>query len=262
MSYSYVIYLVFRDLEDYENKLHKFKTALKKIGIRKWNDLSEENKKIYHSDYDKTFHYVNLYRIKYEDLIKFVPIGKHTAFSKVLIQFRGKLDKYYANKPTISLWIDDFIIEEDDVSNLKIFYELAKTICLEVDPHIALTGLTEDNQINAKLEYYYDLYNFCLKCEDISEIFTKENQELIKKIKKILPKEKLLNILKKYSIEFFSGGEGFGVIKGKKGSEIIDHYGYVWFPRYFVRREVRKLGIELDYDNFVDKLPEKFKEVQ
>ncbi len=140
----------------------------------------------------------------------------------------------------------------------------------KLEPLLAYGGIggyIEDRLLNAEFEYYSDPYFLCLEPivpledepGDYDFLFNEKNHETIEKIKKVLPKKELLLLLKKYSAALIQGKQGAGVIRNG-----FDEAECIWRPRYFLRKAIREIGIDLSegftelyyYDFHLKKEPE------
>jgi len=253
MSYTYMFILFFKNKEYYYNKKNKIDIVMKNY-FKKWDGLDDFYKEIYKENYYKGKYFIKLNaKTTFKDhTVKIQPHYYDCSF-RFFEEDRRK-------KPYLLFQIEDFKINDDYDHNIVILNNFVKDLCISADAFIAF-WLDYPNK--SDIEYYEDPYYFCLNLNNDDSIFEKENINFINKIKKFLSKERLIEILKEYSVEVFYGENGMGVIKGKRdnnGNKI--RFSELWFPRYFIRKKIRDSDIELSYDGNLDNLPEKFREVK
>ena len=154
---------------------------------------------------------------------------------------------------------------------LNKFLEIVGKAASKVYPRLAYWNITgvayHEILLQSGFEYYSEPYFFCLepRITDPSTdsqvarfIFDKQNLDKIEEIKKELPKDELLAILKKHSEKLILGQAGVGIIK-----ELGHDSSYT---RYFVRKAVREKNIYLQesftelvyYDYHINDNPEKY----
>ena len=133
---------------------------------------------------------------------------------------------------------------------LNKFLEIVGNAASKVDPRLAYWNTTgamyHEILLDSEFEYYSEPYFFCLEpriTDPSSEsqvtrfIFDKQNLDKIEELKKELPKDELLAILKKHSGKLILGHAGVGIIK-EPGHDSS-------YTRYFVRNAVREKNIYL-----------------
>ena len=156
---------------------------------------------------------------------------------------------------------------------LNKFLEIVGNAASKVDPRLAYWNTTgamyHEILLDSEFEYYSEPYFFCLEpriTDPSSEsqvtrfIFDKQNLDKIEELKKELPKDELLAILKKHSGKLILGHAGVGIIK-EPGHDSS-------YTRYFVRNAVREKNIYLQesftelvyYDYHINDNPAKYSE--
>ncbi|MFH1664122.1 MAG: hypothetical protein ABH986_04930 [archaeon] len=128
---------------------------------------------------------------------------------------------------------------------LKIIQESIQKIQPDI-AYFAREGLTD-----SEYEYHSDPYYFCLEAVDYTDekykaeenLFLKEKNKKIEEIKKVLPKEELFELIKKYSDKTIEQNNNLIVIRD--GSKYPYKIANDVYPRYFIRKELRKRGIKL-----------------
>ncbi len=104
----------------------------------------------------------------------------------------------------------------------------------------ALSKEVTENISEALFEYYSDPYYFCFELK-ARYLFLDELKDEINKIKKVLPKKELTELIKKNARKPILIGKGIGILKTKYGA-----YEEPVYPRYFIRKELRKRGMQIE----------------
>lgn len=191
-------------------------------------------------------------------------VAKNAYETVTLVQSRSKSDCY--NK---LVWHSNISRREDGYYNGtdgkcindKLFSAVEKSLQI-FKPKFALLDDISGEITKCWFEYHSDPYMFCLEPEiefDARHNFTgsyKNEKTLnakLAEIKKALPREKLIELLKKHSDKIFINMDGgVGVFRNLSGRASPGSYGSEVYPRFFIRKAVRAAGVSLD-----DGAPEK-----
>lgn len=167
----------------------------------------------------------------------------------------------------------DPVIKYSNNPDILLFYEIFFEACKYFGPTLAYADETKDDERPCMdwAEYYKDPFLFCLepplfisgeKKDDLDRFFNDfiRNKNVIAKlneIKKVMSRDKLIDLIKKYSGQIKYSGKfvesddgGVGILK--------NDYPQAAYPRYFIRRELRKRGIQLE-DGLAEKYAKKLK---
>ncbi|MFH1072989.1 MAG: hypothetical protein V1743_06180 [Nanoarchaeota archaeon] len=154
---------------------------------------------------------------------------------------------------------ENFVTQElfsrhsQDYYPLKKVIDLSKKAAVQLIPSQLLCGYFMDEPADAWIEYCQDPLYFSLeldrerkkgeKAYEISEQDTKQIESL-KRIRKAIGKKRVLEIIMKHKDQadiFKSKSGGIGII-WKNYTKIRPEYVY---PKYFIREEIRKKGMNL-----------------
>lgn len=136
---------------------------------------------------------------------------------------------------------------------VELFYDIFFTACKELKPVFGTADETiyDKRPCMDQCEYYQDPYLFCLEpplfnyynfdeVKYVNEFF--HNGKLFSKlneIKRVMSRDELVGIIKKYSKKMIESDDGgIGIFKNE--------YPQAAYPRYFIRRELRKRGIQVE----------------
>jgi len=136
-------------------------------------------------------------------------------------------------------------LEKNQEETLKIIIESIQ----KIQPNIAY--FARECLTDSEYEYHSDHYYFCLEAIDYTnekykaeeDLFLKEKNKKLEEIKKVLPKEELFELIKKYSDKTIEQNKNIIVIRD--GSKYPYKIANNVYPRYFIRKELRKKGIKL-----------------
>lgn len=146
-------------------------------------------------------------------------------------------------------------IWSDNEENMKLFYDIFLTACKQLHPLFGTAKYTEDRSTRPCMdnaEYYNDPYLFCVEPpmfrpgafeqadHDALIAFLNDKSTIAKldEIKKVLGRSELVEIISQHVEKMVEDNDGgVGVLKGK-GIQAC-------YPRYFVRQELRRRGIQL-----------------
>lgn len=147
------------------------------------------------------------------------------------------------------------VMDWESNKDMNLFYNIFLTACKELKPAFGSAGDTTWNLSKPsrpcwdQAEYYGDPYLFCVEpplfdggfdpkkfCHEF--LYNKDVISKLNEIKKVMSREELIKIIKKYSKKIIESDDGgVGILK-------IKIQGV--YPRYFIRRELRKMGIYLE----------------
>jgi hypothetical protein len=149
----------------------------------------------------------------------------------------------------------DLFKGEDGEDTYPIILKNMKKLIKSLDPQFAaaFTGSAIEERAGDLLEYNIDPYWFTIVTTNFK--FSLTNKKEIDKIKGVMEPDEIKKFVKKYHGPFkLIEGTGIGLIKSNDCSyssdEVKKRYVY---PRYFIRKELRKRGLKLE-----DGLAEKY----
>lgn len=149
------------------------------------------------------------------------------------------------------LYLYSGVMNETYVEELELFHEIFLTACKELKPTFGTAEGTEQGErrpVTDQAEYYGNPYLFCFEPPLFNPAFDpasflvflhdKGLAAKLSKIERALDRSELVEIIRKHSERVVESEDGgVGVFK--------NHYPQAAYPRYFVRRELRRRGIEL-----------------
>lgn len=162
--------------------------------------------------------------LKYGDEI----IPEDLKSGKVKFNF-GAIKFIFNKKILVAYRIDEIMFTQEFEETLK------KIIKLE-NLKIAFTkNEVTENLSETLFEYYNEPYYFCFELK-ARYLFLDELKEEINKIKKILPKKELIEIIKNNAKKVFLTEKGIGILKTYSDPD----------ERELIQKELRKRGIPLE----------------
>jgi hypothetical protein len=164
------------------------------------------------------------------------------------------------NRATLSFTTDFSIAASKE--NSEILYNIFLEVAAKLDPvfgsDINATDLTGPCEF--PVEYYENPYFFCVEPKlrkiSIEErdrlrvgstllhdfLHNKDLESKLEEIKRVMGREELVALLKKYCRKVVLGEHGVGILKNMTEG----HREFYVYPRYFIRKELRKRGVHLD----------------
>jgi hypothetical protein len=274
------IYFLIGENEMLELKKYKFqpssiKICIQKESTKKFFNLLKENKKLEKYDIKVAEDCSNCFRISVRSSQDVACKEENNRILDEDLEFVfSKLNENQVYSIYLEKGGDGFYLRlVDEFPKIYFYYEYARArkTALEKNKEEALKIITKaieltqpvlvyltvnEGLINSYIEYYADPYYFCLEPEEsikeenktiwypfLKEENRKIDEKKLNEIKKVLPKNRLLEIIEKHSDKTVRVRENIIVFR-KKIEDLPIGWRYV-YPRYFVREEVRKLGVEL-----------------
>jgi hypothetical protein len=160
-----------------------------------------------------------------------------------------EFDLHLGSLPTIYFYYNyDKAISKALQKNREETLKILKESIQKIQPDIAYFGT--EGLTDSEYEYHADPYYFCLEATDYTNknkpeeyLFLKEKNKKLEEIKKILTKKELFELIKKYSDRTIEINNNLVVIRD--GSRYTHKVASDIYPRYFIRKELRKRGIKL-----------------
>ncbi len=162
-----------------------------------------------------------------------------------------------ARKTSWLVFSTDVMDDDPESPNQKLFYDIFFASCKELKPVFGTAEPTEQNTdrentrpCTDQAEYYKNPYLFCIEPPlfgsgdfnpaQFSHDFFHRTDIVAKlaEIEKVMSRSELVAILKKHSEQMVESDDG-GIGVFKKSWQAV-------YPRYFVRKEIRKRGLELE----------------
>ena len=211
-------------------------------------------------------------------------INRHDEVANVPFYLEAKYyDKLKASALTFRTHFIDDSYYKDPIINYPhnpdntMFYDIFFTACRELKPIYGYADETKDDERPCMdwAEYCKEPYLFCFEPplfphilifgyndQRVDKLFTDfiRNKDVIAKleeIKEVMSRDELTDFIKKYSGQIKYSGKivesddgGIGILKNE--------YPQAAYPRYFIRRELRKRGIKLE-EGLAEKYAKKLK---
>lgn len=129
-----------------------------------------------------------------------------------------------------------------------------RRIISNIDPDIVLLKQADNDEIESYIEYYKDPYFFCIEppyendqiIEDMDTSFLEDSDtlNLLTKCRSVMTEEELISITQSKSSGFLKLPNGLAVMR-KPGSSLVGALKSFVYPRYFIRKELRKIGVDI-----------------